>query len=244
MQALRWTEPTDSSIGRSLRSCQSAFDEMRNPIVQALYPMYQPAYPMATLGSAIPRKRSYDQEGQPPPPRILPRPPRSTDSPIPSVTNGESFVIMRPAHQERSSEPPKKRGRPSKEAVERREKELAAKGEVYKPTKRKSKKAETPAGSAVPPVTVPESSAVSSPVPGTPLRQTLEPRDESSSGKRRRRKQRDDHQESGQSPISSFAPPEPAVGLSAQSPSDRLLARGGERETASDLNPNEPPTEA
>ena len=169
------------------------------------------------------------------------------------MVNRSSF---RDTHsKEKSSEPAKKRGRPSKEAVEQRDKELAAKGEVYRPSKRKPRKPDALAGSPLLPLTLPESSASSTsaaPQLETPLRQTFDVKEENSSGKRKRRRTRDDNQEAEQAPISAPTRDEPSnTGsmIPAQSPSDRLLARGVERESAvaqqaRDVGDNEKHTDA
>ena len=156
---------------------------------------------------------------------IQPRPPRSTDSPIPPTTNGEAFRILRPFAP---PDPPggdrrRKRGRPTKEEAEERDRRLAETGQTYEPKKRPSKKSrpsETPGPLSEALMTV-------SPVMSTPSQQHIELKEETSSGKRRARRQREEEDASLQA-IPRSPPEDSGDGRStdaAQSPSDRLLAR-------------------
>ncbi|OAP63704.1 hypothetical protein AYL99_02931 [Fonsecaea erecta] len=155
---------------------------------------------------------------------IQPRPPRSTDSPIPPTTNGEAFRIFRPFTQpEPLGEKRRKRGRPTKEEVEERDRKLAEVGQTYEPKRRPTKKSrpsETPGSLS-------EALATTSPVMQTPRLQQVTPKEETSSGKRRSRRQRDEGESSRQA-LSGSPGDESGDGRStdaAQSPSDRLLAR-------------------
>lgn len=147
--------------------------------------------------------------------------PRTTASP--PVTNGESPTftrhtgLMEPVTAEQ-----RKRGRPSKAEVAERDRQYAARGEVYV-SKRRHKKARTslaPEGADRP------EEESSTPLLQTPTLRTAEPVQESSSGRRRKRQLREE------SPIETIHPTteiqqtttepetEPSI---AQSPSDRLL---------------------
>jgi hypothetical protein len=155
---------------------------------------------------------------------IKPRPLRSTDSPNPPTTNGEQFRILRPfAPPEPLGEKRRKRGRPTKEEAEERDRRLAESGQTYEPKKRPTKKSR-PSGT---PGSLSEFVPTTSPVMSTPLLQHIEARDETSSGKRRSKRQRDEREQSPQLPSRS-PHDDSGDGRStdaAQSPSDRLLAR-------------------
>jgi len=160
---------------------------------------------------------------------IQPRPPRSTDSPIPPSTNGEGLTIVRtPMPESAQGTVRRKRGRPSKEEVEERDRALAAEGKVYEPKKRASKKSRvsTSTGDAA------EGSAAPSSRAATPVRQLVEPKEESSSRKRRSKRQPDEEDPDRRSNLLTLntetkaeAPSERTV----QSPSDRLLHRHTEQ---------------
>lgn len=163
---------------------------------------------------------------------IQPRPPRTTDSPVPSTTNGEPFRILRPfAPPELGVERRRKRGRPTKEEAEERDRLLRAAGQTYEPKRRPAKKprpSETP-GSA--------SEALPGTSPGlqTPQLERAEPREETSSGKKRARRQREEEGSSQRavprSPLEDSGN-ERSTDAAAQSPSDRLLLRSNERSLA------------
>jgi hypothetical protein len=160
--------------------------------------------------------------------RIQPRPPRSTDSPNPPTTNGEQFRILRPfAPPEPLGEKRRKRGRPTKEEAEERDRRLAETGQTYEPKKRPAKK---PRPSETP-TSFPEGAVATSPVMSTPLQhRDIEPKQETSSGKRRPRKPREEDEAAA---VAHHAVPRSPLDDSgdgrstdaAQSPSDRLLAR-------------------
>lgn len=158
---------------------------------------------------------------------LQPRPPRSTDSPIPATTNGEPFRILRPfAPPDPPGERRKKRGRPTKEEAEERDRRLAETGQIYEPKKRPAKRSRPSETHSL----LPESLPSTSPIMSTPLLQHVEPREETSSGKRRSRRQQDgegEGEESSRQDPSRSPPDDSGDGRSidAQSPSDRLLAR-------------------
>lgn len=148
--------------------------------------------------------------------------PRTTVSP--PVTNGESPTMTRHTMsvEPTSSEQQRKRGRPSKLAVAERDREYAARGEVYVSKRRykKPRTSEAPGGADRP------EEESSTPLIQTPTSRAAEPVQETSSGRRRKRHLRDE------SPIETIHPStefqqmtteqdtEPSM---AQSPSDRLL---------------------
>lgn len=172
----------------------------------------------------IPQHRPYgDQQlmqTQPAPRPIQPRPSRSTDSPNPASTNGETMTLLRTAGPEMGSDRRKKRGRPTKEEVEERTAILAAEGKVYEPKKRPSKKFRASTGTPIPM----SERVASSPLLQTPLPQTVETKEDSSSGKRRskRRPSLMGLQTQPEQPSPTARPMEEKA---AESPSDRLLAR-------------------
>ncbi|ETN43619.1 uncharacterized protein HMPREF1541_02778 [Cyphellophora europaea CBS 101466] len=213
--------------GRSMRASQDMFGTlMQNPRAQAPYPQ------SATLASpyppTIPQTRIFTEPAQLQhiPRAIQPRPSRSTDSPAPASTNGEGLTIVRTVGPEFGVEKRKKRGRPTKEEAEERDRLLAAEGKVYEPKKRPSKKFRASTGTPVP---VGGESSNLSPSAQTPAR-TIESKEDSSSGKRRLRRQAS--QISVQPPPHPMSPrtrPSDDPERSAESPSDRLLARLGNR---------------
>ncbi|KAK5273940.1 hypothetical protein LTR99_000804 [Exophiala xenobiotica] len=220
--------------GRSLNACQKIYEDMsRVSRSQTLPPMGLSAFapqmfePLIAQGRAAPAQ-------EPPPPmhrNIQPRPPRSTESPMPPTTNGEGFAILRHLGPETSIERPKKRGRPTKEEAEERDRRLAAVGQTYEPKRRPAKKprpSETP-GPLIEPF------LGTSPSLQTPIAQRVEAKEESSSGKRRSRR-RGEEVSSSQNPPPRSSPEDSGGERStdaAQSPSDRLLLqRSGERAQA------------
>lgn len=156
---------------------------------------------------------------------IQPRPPRATDSPLPPSTNGEAFTILRPFAPELGVERRRKRGRPTKEEAEERDRRLAATGQTYEPKKRPAKK---PRPSDTP-HSLSELLLTRSPELETPPMPRADPHEESSGGRKRRFE--DDEELSQQR--STKTPPddsgnERSIDV-AQSPSDRLLLRSNER---------------
>ncbi|KPI43224.1 uncharacterized protein AB675_7129 [Cyphellophora attinorum] len=174
---------------------------------------------------------------QAPIPRVLkPRPARSDDSPAPGSTNGETpLTIVQTAPSELSLDRPKKRGRPTKEEAEERDRLLAAEGKVYEPKKRPSKKTRTSTGAPVPAEEATTASA-SSDVTQTPL-QRIDFREDSSSGKRRSRRQESQLASKPALPVGVATPQQTNYDNPLPSPSDRFMARPGERSGASDAAP-------
>ena len=149
-------------------------------------------------------------------------------------------MITRPLAPDTHGEPPKKRGRPNKEAVERRDKEYAAKGEIYRPKPRKSRRPERLVGSPLAPVSSTshdaQGSSVDTPPTETPEKQHIEPDEEGSGSKERKTRTREaDLSASHASENATWSTaadeePRPEEPVSTGSPSDRLLARSNERD--------------
>lgn len=220
-----------TTTGRSMRECQLMFDSLlqRRPpqhSFSALPPQLSASFP-PTLAQPRPHSEQAVFQAQPAPRPIQPRPSRSTDSPIPASTNGEGLTIVRTVGPELGGDRRKKRGRPTKEEVEERTALLAAEGKVYEPKKRPSKKFRASTGTPIP---VSERT-LTSPTLQTPLLQTAEVREDSSSGKRRSKRQSSLIGAQADEPMSPTS--RPVDERAAESPSDRILARYGiaERET-------------
>lgn len=217
--------------GRSLGACQAEFERLlqnqRPPlqfpaIAQNVPASFPPMQPTRLFAEQSPFQH------QQPPRAIQPRPSRSTDSPNPASTNGDSLTIVRTVGPEIGGERRKKRGRPTKEEAEERDRALAAEGKVYEPKKRQTKKFRASTGT---PGALPESGFTPSPATHTPLPQTIEAKEETSSSGKRRSKRQGSLTTQGQAEPSS-----PTTRMSgdkaekaAESPSDRLLARFGDR---------------
>ncbi|RMZ85197.1 hypothetical protein DV738_g425, partial [Chaetothyriales sp. CBS 135597] len=205
-QLLPWNEVPLPS-GRSLLSCQAICDALN-----ATSRLQQP------FGPANP----------PQPGAAYPRPSRSTDSPNPVSTNGESLTIMRTTGPEMTGEKRrKKRGRPTKEEAEERDRQLAAEGKVYEPKKRPTKKFRASTGTPGPASEAALSPVArqTTPVPRAPPAATEE---SSSSGKRRSKRHTSFARGHPVSPTRRG--PDPSDSTGAESPSDRLFAHFGERD--------------
>ncbi|OCT48930.1 hypothetical protein CLCR_05003 [Cladophialophora carrionii] len=217
----RWEEMA-LPAGRTLNACRAMFEHLRRSprsfSGSGLY--HQPIAPYPADARGVP-----ETELPPPTQRpIQPRPPRSTDSPVPPTSNGEQFRILRAfGPPEPLGERRRKRGRPTKEEAEERDRRLAESGQTYEPKRRPTKKSR-PSGT---PSSLSEFVPTTSPVLSTPLQQHIEAKDETSSGKRRSRR-RGDEEGPSQQPLSRSPLDDSGDGRStdaAQSPSDRLLAR-------------------
>lgn len=167
---------------------------------------------------------------------IQPRPVmRSTESPHPMVTNGESPIVMRGQLLEPipGSAGSRKRGRPSKEEVAERTARYAAEGKVYQPKKRPSKKPRPSGGTEFAEISELKDEEPSTPLLQTPVAPTHDMTDRTSSGRRRqRRPEREDSPTatSGGTTGQQDNPPEMeqeqeqgSILSVAESPSDRLL---------------------
>ncbi|RMZ92338.1 hypothetical protein DV736_g423, partial [Chaetothyriales sp. CBS 134916] len=194
--------------GRSVHSCQAICDAVHAT------PRLQQAFGPSPWIQQHPRA-------------IQPRPSRSTDSPNPASTNGESLTIMRTTGSDLTGERRrKKRGRPTKEEAEERDRQLAAEGKVYEPKKRPAKKFRASTGTPGP-----ASETALSPMAQqtTPLPRTSEATEESSSSSKRRSKRQASFAR-GEPVSPTRRAPGPSEPTGAESPSDRLFARFGERE--------------
>ena len=211
------------------RSASSSVGQPGYAIAPVLYTAQQP------LGPLMPRKRSYnDQETQLHTQRMLqPKPPRSVDSPLPSATpvtnGGESFTFVpraSPIDAPVVKPPPKKRGRPNKDELDRRRAEAEAKGEVYPdPTKRKRQRQSELKSESSPAASNPfREEQQRSFSAQTPRRQSPEIPERSSSGKRRRLKQRDRDSDAINADEDDSVVMN--IPIEAQSPSERLLMKG------------------
>ncbi|EXJ73996.1 uncharacterized protein A1O5_02290 [Cladophialophora psammophila CBS 110553] len=220
----RWDEVA-LPAGRTPSACRHMYNFLRSQSRSFPGPGH-PGFPQQPLAPYPPEMRAVSESDLPQPTQrpIQPRPPRSTDSPIPPTTNGEGFRILRPfTHPEPPGEKRKKRGRPTKEEAEERDRKLAEAGQTYEPKRRPAKKSR-PSGT---PSSLAEAPATTSPVMQTPLLQYVGPKEETSSGKRRSRRQREEGESSRQA-LSRSPADDSGDGRStdaAQSPSDRLLAR-------------------
>lgn len=192
------------------------------------YPTLAPA-PATSLGRSFSHDHNYAQ-----PRSIAPRPLlRSIESPNPPVTNGESPAFYRVAVGEGPTpDPPRKRGRPTKQDVEERERKFAAEGKVYVPKKRPVKRVRT---SLAPESTAPKEDERTTPLLQTPTTTLLKPVEETSSGRRRRRQIREESPlavfSAGVEPYQQEVEQEPESNL-AESPSDRLLLSHRDRGSA------------
>lgn len=101
--------------------------------------------PYVHIAPAIPAARSVSATDPPPrrQPTLLPR---NTESPLLSVTNGESPTFARAAGPDALGDLPKKRGRPKKAEAEERDRLLALQGKVHQPKRRSIKKARSSLG--------------------------------------------------------------------------------------------------
>ncbi|KAL6249014.1 hypothetical protein RBB50_004077 [Rhinocladiella similis] len=221
--------------GRSLNACRKAYEDMMGGFgPRSFSSMTVPAFAPQLFDPHAMQGRSVSGQEPPPPTHrsIKPRPPRSTESPMASTTGAEGFTILGPYAPEAGIERRKKRGRPTKEEVEERERRLALVGQTYEPKKRPAKKprsSETPAALS-------ESLPGTSPTLQTPVVQRTEPKEETSSGKRKSRRRGDGYEPSTSQAAPPRASPEDSVGErspeAAQSPSDRLLHRSSDRAQA------------
>ncbi|KAF2491534.1 hypothetical protein BU16DRAFT_121081 [Lophium mytilinum] len=170
--------------GRSLRSCQQAFDNLAPSYPGADY-RQRPPLPAPVVGSypgpEVPKKRPLQPETSTPIGRLLqPRPPHSYPG---EYTSGPTYVmspVTEPANK-------KKRGRPTKAEAQARADAAAARGEVYPPPRKQRTSLPSVEPSPLPsgrmtPGPAPMASMVTTPqVPHMEV-------EESSSGKRKRQK--------------------------------------------------------
>jgi hypothetical protein len=184
----KWTE-TALPPGRSLRSCQMAYNEL-----SATFPGndYRPRphlpAPLLYPGTDVSKKRPHQPEVATPTVMgrlIQPRPPQTYPGELISGPAYTMSPLGEPANK-------KKRGRPTKAESQARAEAAAARGEVY-PTPRKGRPSQTSMVEPSPPGEAPRSGPMQ-PVPlpmgsTTPQQtQAEEARSEESSGKKKRGK--------------------------------------------------------
>ncbi|KAK4938612.1 hypothetical protein LTR10_020963 [Elasticomyces elasticus] len=226
----RWDEIA-LPAGRSVSACRKMYEDMRTRAFSSM--SFQASAPSFLGPSQAHGRTVSEHELQPPLHRsIQPRPARTTDSPMPITTNGEAFTILRPFVPELGPERRRKRGRPTKEEVEERDRRLAAVGQTYEPKKRSAKRPR-PSGT---PGSLSEPPTGTSPRLETPLTQPVQAREETSSSRRRSRRQHEEATYSTRQEPAGSPPPEDSGNErssgAAQSPSDRLLLRSNERAQA------------
>ncbi|KIV95652.1 hypothetical protein PV10_03278 [Exophiala mesophila] len=212
--------------GRSLNACRHTYEDLKlamQPTGSLHSPRhFAPFHHMRMGANPTPTRAASDHDIRAAPQRaIQPRPPRTSNSPRPPATNGESFTIISAYTPDQMPERRRKRGRPTKEEAEERDRRLAASGQTYERKKRPAKKArpsETPGSLS-------EFAATTSPQPHTPFLQ-LETGHEVSSGRRSMRPQDDDE---SSLPAQPRSPPDDSGNERSldvvPSPSDRLLLR-------------------
>lgn len=178
--------------------------------------------PFVNIAPAIPAKRSISEQHdilhpRPLQPRIVPR---TSGSPSLPVTNGESPIFQRTPLPDTPTEIPKKRGRPTKAEAEERDRQLALEGKVHTTKKRPAKK---PRPSIDPSFDDVREEEAAQPLLETPSSAVIQAVEQTSSGRRRARRP----EARGQEEDDGAAGDVPEIAVSgAESPSDRLLARG------------------
>jgi len=230
-------------VGRTLHACQIAFEEMRRqhsqqpgparPSASTTYVNIAPAVPAVAPGRSFSAQLDVDFPRRP----LQPRPTlRTTESPNPPVSNGESPIYTRITGVDSAPENPKKRGRPSKEAAAERDRKLALEGKVYQPKKRPAKRMRPSLPADMSSFKDEESST---PLLQTPIAHAPESIEQTSSGKRRSRRQTRDESPTTRPFDFTGTPlrereeepePEPEPQM-AESPSDRLLASHRNRDS-------------
>lgn len=134
----RWQDiPLPS--GRSLNSCQMAFDHMRQQPVAPGQPLPPPIRTEPWVPAGPPPESASRKRPLFPPDR--PTLPRAIQPKIGQFPGGEvsSPIHVPPSYEglaPRQGEPPRKRGRPSKAETERRKAAAEARGESYPPQRR------------------------------------------------------------------------------------------------------------
>ncbi|OAL55235.1 hypothetical protein IQ07DRAFT_160216 [Pyrenochaeta sp. DS3sAY3a] len=186
----RWND-TALPPGRSIRSCQMAFDNIAGQYSGPDYRRPQLPVPIMYPGPDASKKRPHQPESSTPIGRLLqPRPPHSYPGEF--IPAGPAYSsAMSPAGEPANK---KKRGRPTKAEAQQRAQEAAARGEVYPPPRRGRTSITAPSEpSPLGAEARPHERTPPQPIPAqlgpamTPQQQIgPEERSESSSGKRRR----------------------------------------------------------
>ncbi|KAL4868518.1 hypothetical protein BDV12DRAFT_102140 [Aspergillus spectabilis] len=137
--------------GRSLNSCQSAFQDMchelpppvnpgTGPLPPPRHPAPAPQMPLLDPGSSMRKRPLYPTENPILAPRPIQRPiqPRPATSTASYSSESGASAILSPGTGGVTArgEPPRKRGRPSKAESERRKAAAEARGETYPPLRR------------------------------------------------------------------------------------------------------------
>lgn len=157
---------------------------------------------------------------------------RTTESPHPIVTNGESPITMRGLLEPiPGSAGSRKRGRPSKEEVAERTARYAAEGKVYQPKKRPSKKPRPSGGTEFAEISELKDEEPTTPLLQTPAAPAQDLGDRTSSSRRRqRRPERDESPTAAmgggtgaQENLQEMEQEQGSMLSVAESPSDRLL---------------------
>lgn len=128
----RWND-TALPPGRSMRSCQIAFDNIAATYSGPDYRRPQLPVPIMYPGAEMSKKRPHQQDTAAPMGRLLqPRPPHSY--PGEYMPAGPAYASTMTLTGEPTNK--KKRGRPTKAEAQQRAQEAAARGEVYPPPRR------------------------------------------------------------------------------------------------------------
>lgn len=175
----------------------------RLPSQQAFTRVSGPSY--VHIAPAVTTTRSVSAT-DPPTRRQPPLLPRNTQSPLLSVTNGESPTLARTAGPDALGDLPKKRGRPKKAEAEERDRLLALQGKVHQPKRRPVKKARPSLGpvEAESSLTAEHSPNLSYALSSTRVEHTSE-EEETPGGRKRRRKTREDSPSHTQPEVRSVA---------------------------------------
>ena len=224
-------------VGRSLHACQIAFEELRKQHAQqpgSTRPFASTNNYVNILPATAAPSRSFSAQLDVDPTRrpLQPRPSlRTTQSPNPPVTNGESPSYFSGAGAGSAPEAQKKRGRPSKEEAAERDRKLALEGKVYQPKKRPAKRMRQSLPADSPGLKDEESTT---PLLQTPTARAPEDLEQTSSGRRRSRRQTRDESPitipSFNTAVQAEVGPEIERPM-AESPSDRLLASHRNRDS-------------
>ncbi|OCL08130.1 hypothetical protein AOQ84DRAFT_293757 [Glonium stellatum] len=175
--------------GRSLRSCQVAYNDIAAGYSAGDYNRQHPQLPPPIIypGPEIPKKRPLQPETSTPIGRLLqPRPPHSY--PV-DYTGGPAYA-MSPVGEPANK---KKRGRPTKAEAQARADAAAARGEVYPPPRRQRTSLPStelqPAGSTTPgPAPIAPIAPIAPMITTTPQHTQKEAGSESSSSRKKRGK--------------------------------------------------------
>lgn len=122
------------ATGRSVHSCQRAYNDIANNSSAASYGRSPLPNPSMYAGSELTRKRPHTQEAAPIGRLLQPRPPPHPYASEYIPAGGPAYATSINAGNEPANK--KKRGRPTKAEAQQRAQEAAARGEVYPPPRR------------------------------------------------------------------------------------------------------------